>query len=209
MRLLSFRKFVILGLGTVAAMKLATVFLPMSAIAETGAGGPQTDAGVATVASQPAYDATAPDANGICEPSHLIAEAIAEERKLLESQREKLADSEARMALVEQSLKAEQERLSKVRDEIDTQLNVIKQANEQDMTKLVELYRNMKPQVAAEIMDEMDIETAVQLIGAMQERDAAQIMGTLSLVRARAITKIIMERSKLPADRNLEGLKLR
>jgi len=86
---------------------------------------------------------------------------------------------------------------------------VIQKANGQDMTKLVELYRNMKPQVAAEIMDEMDIETAVQMIGAMQERDAAQIMASLSLVRARAITKIIMERSKLPADRNLAGLKLR
>ena len=189
MKLLSFRKVVILGLGTVAAIKLATVVLPMSAIAETEAGAAQSD--IATAAPPPSFAATAPDAAGMCEPSHVIAEAIAEERALLESQREKLADSEAR------------------RDEIETQLDVIQKANGQDMTKLVELYRNMKPQVAAEIMDEMDIETAVQMIGAMQERDAAQIMASLSLVRARAITKIIMERSKLPADRNLAGLKLR
>ncbi|MGR3269976.1 hypothetical protein DU478_14675 [Thalassococcus profundi] len=207
MKLLSFRKVVILGLGTVAAIKLATVVLPMSAIAETEAGAAQSD--IATAAPPPSFAATAPDAAGMCEPSHLIAEAIAEERALLESQREKLADSEARLALAEQSLKAEQARLSEVRDEIETQLDVIQKANGQDMTKLVELYRNMKPQVAAEIMDEMDIETAVQMIGAMQERDAAQIMASLSLVRARAITKIIMERSKLPADRNLAGLKLR
>jgi flagellar motility protein MotE (MotC chaperone) len=86
---------------------------------------------------------------------------------------------------------------------------VIQDANAQDMTKLVELYRNMKPQVAAGIMDEIDAETAVQVISAMPERDAAQIMGAVSLVRARLITKIILERSKLPADRNLEGLRLR
>ena len=207
MKLLSFRKVVILGLGTVAAIKLATVVLPMSAIAETEAGAAQSD--IATAAPPPSFAATAPDASGMCEPSHVIAEAIAEERALLESQRERLSNSEPRLALAEQSLKAEQARLSEVRDEIETQLDVIQKANGQDMTKLVELYRNMKPQVAAEIMDEMDIETAVQMIGAMQERDAAQIMASLSLVRARAITKIIMERSKLPADRNLAGLKLR
>ena len=67
----------------------------------------------------------------------------------------------------------------------------------------------MKPQVAAGIMDEIDIETAVLVIGAMPERDAAQVVGELSLVRARLITKIILEQSKLPADRNLEGLRLR
>ena len=112
-------------------------------------------------------------------------------------------------ALAEQSLKTEQARLSKVRDDIAAQLALIEEANGQDMTKLVELYRNMKPNVAAGIMDEIDIETAVQVIGAMPERDAAQIMGAFSLVRARAITKILLERSKLPADRNLEGLQLR
>lgn len=145
----------------------------------------------------------------MCEPSHLIAEAIAEERALLKEQRDTIADREAKLALAEQSLKAEQTRLASLRDEIGAQLKVIEEANNQDMTKLVELYRNMKPQVAAGIMDEIDVETAVQVIGAMPERDAAQIMGSFSLVRARLITKILLERSKLPADRNLEGLRLR
>ena len=145
----------------------------------------------------------------MCEPSHVIAEAIAEERALLNDQRQTVADREARLALAQESLKAEQVRLAKVRDEIGAQLQFIEDSNAKDMTKLVELYRNMKPQVAAGIMDEIDIETAVEVIGAMPERDAAQIMGAFSLVRARLITKIILERSKLPADRNLEGLRLR
>ena len=43
----------------------------------------------------------------------------------------------------------------------------------------------------------------------MAERVGAQIMGSFSLVRGRLSTKIFLEQSKLPADRNLEGLRLR
>jgi flagellar motility protein MotE (MotC chaperone) len=200
-------KLALIGLGVAGAMKLSVELLPMAAFA---AGAETEAAAPADLPVTPAvYDATAPGESGMCEPTHLVADAIAEERKLLEDQRKAVADREARLALAEESLKAEQGRLSKVRDEIAAQLAVIEGANAQDMTKLVALYRNMKPQVAAGIMDEIDIETAVEVIGAMPERDAAQIMGSFSLVRARAITKILLERSKLPADRNLDGLKLR
>tara|TARA_R110002020_G_scaffold58788_4_gene161063 strand:+ start:675 stop:1301 length:627 start_codon:yes stop_codon:yes gene_type:complete len=208
MRLFSLPKLVILGLGAAGMLKVSVDLLPMVAIAQTAAA--EESAPVETAVAAPSdFDATAPGASGMCEPSHVITEAIAEERTLLEGQRKTIADREARLALAEQSLKAEQARLSKVRDDIAAQLALIEEANGQDMTKLVELYRNMKPNVAAGIMDEIDIETAVQVVGAMPERDAAQIMGAFSLVRARAITKILLERSKLPADRNLEGLQLR
>ncbi|MGJ8544684.1 MAG: MotE family protein [Sulfitobacter sp.] len=204
MSVLSFPKLVVFGLGTALVMKLAVDVIPMTANAE-----PITDTkpSSAQTAAAPEFIPIDP-ATEMCEPSHVLAEAIAEERSLLSGQREAVADREARLALAEQSLKAEQARLAKLRDDIGAQLALIEDANSQDMTKLVELYRNMKPQVAAGIMDEIDIETAVQVIGAMAERDAAQIMGAFSLVRARAITKILLERSKLPADRNLDGLRL-
>jgi flagellar motility protein MotE (MotC chaperone) len=206
---LSVPKMIVLGLGVTAVLKLTVGLVPMAATAETAASNAPLSLDIDPTLPTEPYDVTAPGANGMCEPSHVIAEAIAEERALLNDQRQAVADSEARLALAQESLKAEQVRLAKVRDEIGVQLQVIQDANAQDMTKLVELYRNMKPQVAAGIMDEIDAETAVQVISAMPERDAAQIMGAVSLVRARLITKIILERSKLPADRNLEGLRLR
>ena len=84
----------------------------------------------------------------------------------------------------------------------------MEEAYNQDLTKLVALYQNMKPEIASGIMDEMDIETATLVLSAMPERDAAQILGKLNLNRARAISKIILERSRLPGDQNLSGLKL-
>jgi flagellar motility protein MotE (MotC chaperone) len=209
MKFFSLPKIIVLGLGVAGMLKLSVDLMPMAAIAEaaTDSALPAPEVG----ADLPATTRPTGDIIGsnVCEPSQVIADAIAEERALLITQRQEIADEQARLALAEESLRAEQTRLSETRDEIAAQLAVIEGAKDQDMTKLVELYRNMKPQVAAGIMDEIDIETAVEVIGAMAERDAAQIMGSFSLVRARLITKILLERSKLPADRNLEGLRLR
>lgn len=210
MSFLSFPKLVVLGLGIATAAKLSAVLIPMTADAEPGEAAPaSSQIELAAAVPQGSYEAPASNTNGICETSVVIAAAITEERSLLDAQREAMADREAGLALAEQSLKVAQDRLARTRDELEVQLTLIEKANAQDMTKLVELYSNMKPQVAAGIMDEIDMETAVQVITAMSERDAAQIMGAFSLVRARAITRIILERSKLPADRNLEGLRLR
>ena len=209
MKFFSLPKIIVLGLGVAGMLKLSVDLMPMAAIAEaaTDSALPAPEVGADLPATtRPTGDII--DSN-VCEPSQVIADAIAEERALLITQRQEIADEQARLALAEESLRAEQTRLSETRDEIAAQLAVIEGAKDQDMTKLVELYRNMKPQVAAGIMDEIDIETAVEVIGAMAERDAAQIMGSFSLVRARLITKILLERSKLPADRNREGLRLR
>ena len=146
---ISLPKIALFGLGVAGVLKLTVEFMPMMAIAETPDDTPPVPVELAAAPAPPSYDASAPGESGMCEPSHLIAEAIAEERALLKEQRDTIADREAKLALAEQSLKAEQTRLASLRDEIGAQLKVIEEANNQDMTKLVELYRNMKPQVAA------------------------------------------------------------
>ena len=108
--------------------------LPL-AIAETPGDTPPVPVELAAAPAPPSYDASAPGESGMCEPSHLIAEAIAEERALLKDQRDTIADREAKLALAEESLKAEQTRLASLRDEIGAQLKVIEEANNQDMTK--------------------------------------------------------------------------
>jgi flagellar motility protein MotE (MotC chaperone) len=66
----------------------------------------------------------------------------------------------------------------------------------------------MKPKDAANIMNDLDIEVSVMVLGTMSERNAAPILAGLNPVRARAISKIILERSKLPGDQRLNNLKL-
>jgi flagellar motility protein MotE (MotC chaperone) len=57
-------------------------------------------------------------------------------------------------------------------------------------------------------MNDMDIETTIMIMGTMNPRIAAPIMAEISPVRARAISKIILERSQLPGDQDLRGIKL-
>jgi hypothetical protein len=45
------------------------------------------------------------------------------------------------------------------------------------------------------------------VLGTMPERDAAPILANLDIVRAQAISRIILERSKLPGDQRLDNLK--
>jgi flagellar motility protein MotE (MotC chaperone) len=65
----------------------------------------------------------------------------------------------------------------------------------------------MKPKEAAAIMNDLDIEVTVMVLGTMPERDAAPILANLDIVRAQAISRIILERSKLPGDQRLDNLK--
>jgi flagellar motility protein MotE (MotC chaperone) len=47
------------------------------------------------------------------------------------------------------------------------------------------------------------------ILGTMKPRTAAPILAKIPPVRARAVSKIILERSQLPADQDLTGIKLR
>ena len=66
----------------------------------------------------------------------------------------------------------------------------------------------MKPADAARIMDDMDIETTIMILGTMKPRVAAPILAKMSPVRTRAVSKIILERSQLPGDQDLHGIRL-
>ena len=102
----------------------------------------------------------------------------------------------------------EQTQLSALKTEVEGLLTRVKQSQTDDLNRLVALYSAMKPKEAAAILDDMDIETAVLVLATMPERDAAPILAQLNRVRARAISRIILERSKLPGDQRLQNLKL-
>ena len=57
-------------------------------------------------------------------------------------------------------------------------------------------------------MNDLDIEVTVMVLATMKERDVAPIMAAMTPVRARAVSKIILERSKLPGDQKLVNVKL-
>ncbi|WP_163851571.1 MotE family protein [Pseudooceanicola aestuarii] len=133
---------------------------------------------------------------------------IREERDLLSTRRDTLDQRAAELELAQETLKLEQDRLGELQMALEGLLDKVESAHTRDVDRLVALYQNMKPKDAAVIMNDLDIEVTVMVLGTMDERAAAPIMAALDPIRARAISQIILERSKLPGDQRLEDIRL-
>ncbi|GAA6150381.1 hypothetical protein NBRC116586_34440 [Pseudooceanicola nitratireducens] len=143
-----------------------------------------------------------------CAMPEEMLQIISTERKFLEEQKAALAQREAEIDLASEKLQLEQARLEDLKSALDGLLAKVEAAKTDDVRRLVALYSNMKPKDAAAIMNDLDIEVSVMVLGTMSERTAAPILAGLTPVRARAISKIILERSKLPGDQRLNNLQL-
>ncbi|NDV53551.1 MULTISPECIES: MotE family protein [unclassified Salipiger] len=189
--------------------KLASVAEPPQAEQTMFVGAASAAASGEPDAVPAAATAAAADPAMLCEggPEELLA-SIRAERELLLAQKDRYAQREAEIELARETLEIEQQRLADLKVELDGLLEKVKAAHTSDVDRLVALYRNMKPKDAATIMDDLDIEVSVMVLGTMNERDAAPIMAALNPVRARAISQIILERSKLPGDQRLDDIRL-
>jgi flagellar motility protein MotE (MotC chaperone) len=143
-----------------------------------------------------------------CEKPEEILLAINNERDLLSTQKAKLDERKAAVSLAEEKLKQETDRLSSLKKDLEGLLMRVEQAKSDDLKRLVSIYSGMKPKEAATIMNTLDMEVTVMVLGQMKERDAAPIFAKLNVVRSQAISKIILERSKLPGDQKLNGIAL-
>lgn len=162
-------------------------------------------------ASEPAKDETMAKvemAPQQCEKPEEILMAINSERDLLNAQKATLYERRAAVSLAEEKLKQETAFLSGLKQDLEGLLMRVEQAKSDDLRRLVSIYSGMKPKEAAAIMNTLDIEVTVMVLGQMKERDAAPIFAKLNVVRSQAISKIILERSKLPGDQKLNGITL-
>lgn len=137
-----------------------------------------------------------------------VLRSLARERELVEAQKQEIAAQKAELALAQERLAVERQSLTELKDSIEGLLARVEAAQTEDLNRLIDFYKNMKPADAARIMNDMDIETTIMIMGTMNPRIAAPIMAEISPVRARAISKIILERSQLPGDQDLRGIKL-
>jgi flagellar motility protein MotE (MotC chaperone) len=98
--------------------------------------------------------------------------------------------------------------LDQLRGDIEALLASADAKHVNDVSQLVRIYTSMKSAQAATILDDADIAVSVQVIAAMKEADSGPILAEMNPVRARAISKIIFERSRLPGDQDLIGIQL-
>ena len=215
LRLLS-GKVILGGLGLTLFAKAAMSFpeLPMFntvdpvqdvAVVQTAAA-EKKDAAPEPAKDVPPLVADLPMGGSECEAPEDVLRSLARERELVELQKQEVLDRQAELALARERLAIEKGSLTELQASIEALLGRI-EANKTD--DLNDFYKNMKPADAARIMDDLDIETTVMVRGTMNPRSAAPILAKVSPVRARAVSKIILERSQLPGDQDLVGIKLK
>ncbi|MEO1951891.1 MULTISPECIES: hypothetical protein [Thioclava] len=159
-------------------------------------------------AATPASDTSA-DATGGCGPTpEELLMSVRQERDLLAEQKKKLDARSAEIELAKQGLDTQSQHLTELKDKVTKLLDQVGKSHTADVDRLVSIYKNMKPAAAASIMNDLDIEVTVMVLATMKERDVAPIMAEMNPVRARAVSKIILERSKLPGDQKLVNVKL-
>ena len=134
--------------------------------------------------------------------------AIAAEREALQDRARSLDMREAELAFASTALAEQTRQLTALRAELMGLLDLAETRHGEDIERLVKIYRAMKPAEAAAILSSADLEVTVLVLAAMVERDAGPILARMNQVRAQAVSKIIMERSRLPADQRLLNLKV-
>lgn len=205
--------FLLGGLGLAITAKIGVTLMAATA---PDAGGPITPPAytphssfVAAASAQEATEEMTTAAEPkVCEAPEELLESIKRERELLAAQKDRNAERSVEHDLAAETLQIEQQRLTDLKQELEHLLAKVEASQTADVNRLVALYQNMKPRDAANIMNDLDIEVTVMVLGTMNERDAAPIMASLDPVRARAVSQIILQRSKLPGDQRLDDIRL-
>ncbi len=146
---------------------------------------------------------------GQCEETpEMVLDIISRERALLSDEKRIASEDLAEVKLAREKLDVERNNLQELKDEVEGLIRKVEATHTDDVDRLIKLYSAMKPVEAASIMSDMDVEVAVMVLGAMAENKAAPILAKMTTIRAQAISKIIYERSKLPGDQKLNGIRL-
>jgi hypothetical protein len=98
----------------------------------------------------------------------------------------------------------------RLRDEIAALLERVEAAQNEDLERLVRIYRNMTPEEAAAIIEDLDMETTVMVLGSRCPNGSRHPSWRTSIRCARGPCRAsFLERSKLPADQDLSNIVLR
>lgn len=192
-------KTILVVAGLAVAAKSATVI---------AGGEPGKDVEEAVISAPLSTTIGEPQGEGAEDELPEVLTAIAAEHEAIARKRESLEEQEARIALAADALSVQIAQLEALRTEITGLVEQTETEQTADVERLVNIYRAMKPAQAGAIMNEMDIEVAVLVLAAMDEKTSGPIIATMNPIRARAVSKIIFERSRLPGDQKLINVRL-
>jgi flagellar motility protein MotE (MotC chaperone) len=120
-------------------------------------------------------------------PSYI--QGLVDKEKDLDEREKKLADLEEKLQLQKIELDKKIEALEETRRDIASRLETRVNQDEEDITKLVGVYSNMKAQNAATVISKLDDDLAVKILKRMKKQDAGNILNFLDPEKAKLLSE--------------------
>ena len=139
----------------------------------------------APAASEPAAKTSTPIA--------LTVEAIQElERRKaeLDARDRELAERSKALEIQEKLLKEKMAKMEELRQKMSERLDTFKKEHEGKIAKLVTMVEAMKPQSAAEYVENLDADLAVEILGRIQVTRAAKIMNLVDKKKGARLSEL-------------------
>ncbi len=127
-----------------------------------------------------------------------VFEDLVERRKKLDEIEKDLVTREALLRAAEQELERKFQELASLRRDIEKLLEKQSAEEQARVSSLVKIYEGMKPKDAAAIFNTLDLDVLVSVMSKMSERRLSGILASMNPERARTVTIMLAEQSKLP-----------
>lgn len=114
---------------------------------------------------------------------------LEDRKKALDEKEKSLKDLEEKLQLEKAALEKKVEELEGKRREIATKLESRVTEDEERMKKLVEMYSNMKPQNAAQVIASLDEELAIHVLKRMKKQDAGNVLNFMNSEKAKKLSE--------------------
>lgn len=129
------------------------------------------------------------EGDGFSEENLKYFTKLNERKRELDSREKQLNELEEELHKQREEVEARIRKLEEMRDQIAVVLKDRVQIDDEKVTKLVEIFSNMKPQQAAKILGEVDENLAVEAVGRMKKKNAAEVLNLLPPEKARILSE--------------------
>ena len=146
-----------------------------------------------------ALDAAAEEA-GLSANEIIVLRSLQARREALDERETGVETREAAAAAAETRLQEQIAELKAVETQIQGLLSQMDTKRDERMASLVKSYESMKPKDAARIFDSMEDAVLLDLAKSMKPATLAAVMSSMQTKRAEALTRMLADLSKSPAD---------
>lgn len=177
---------------------------PEAAAATAEEGAPPAEAAAPTPEQCLTTLNSAAEEMGLSSQEILVLRSLQKRREELDAREGGLETREQAAAAADSRLQEQITELKAVETQIQTLLTAMDAKRDERMGALVKTYESMKPKDAAKIFDGMDDPLLLDIAKTMKPATLAAVLSTMQPKRAEALTKLLADLAKPPA--NIEAL---